>query len=109
MTTDKLTGDYVPSVELRWHYPQGINGPKILQQGFFPKHGGYMVWQDIPIHVNDHQHKESLDWDCEHGFPHKQCGSCYKQTEPPMVQRLGGEQRVPYIDRTKTQVDGKAE
>ncbi len=42
---------------------------------------------------------DNRDWNCEHGIGHKQCGSCYDQTEPPFVQGLGGKYQLPY---TKT-------
>lgn len=33
-------------------------------------------------------------WNCEHGVPYKQCGSCYDQKEPPIVEGLGGSYRL---------------
>lgn len=47
---------------------------------------------------------EARDWNCQCGWPHKQCGSHYDQTEPPFVEGLCGRYQLPY---TKTSDDKK--
>lgn len=51
------------------------------------------------------KHSENRDWNCEHGIPHKQCGSCYDQKEPPFVEGLGGRFQLPY---TKTRLNDES-
>ena len=41
------------------------------------------------------------DWNCEHGISHKQCGSCYDQTEPPYLDGLGAYVRSTDYEKLK--------
>ncbi len=36
---------------LRWYYPNGINGPKILQQAWDCIEDGSIEWKDIPLEI----------------------------------------------------------
>lgn len=47
--TEKDEYPLEPNPELRWYYPQGVNGPKILQQLWIGKYRA--EWRDIPMEI----------------------------------------------------------
>lgn len=36
---------------LRWNWPHGINGPKVLQQAWMCHQDGSIEWEDVPNNI----------------------------------------------------------
>ena len=83
----------------------------------YPEEQAYAMWQagakwqaaqDLPnkhtaekLPTRDTDKLVGGDWNCEHGISHKQCGSCYDQTEPPYLDGLGAYVRSTDYEKLK--------
>ena len=81
---------------------------KLIKKLMQELHNAKQSAQDLPnkhtaekLPTRDTDKLVGGDWNCEHGISHKQCGSCYDQTEPPYLDGLGAYVRSTDYEKLK--------